>query len=178
MHAVCVFTLSSNACLHAYTSNISIINNASTGVDTFLLIATNKSVSYAPVPIDGSSTTSRRLSIGRVGNIQAIAYDPANRSVVWIDSVSDTIQSVAIDGSAQWEYSIPSGIETYSMAYDWFGGQVFVIEATGFQIELMTLNGKRVGSLLRFDDNPLSVQKPGEVVFDDEYRFVNDCLNM
>ena len=159
--------------LHLY-----ILYNVSTAVDTFLLIATNKSVSYAPVPVDGSSTTSRRLSIGRVGNIQAIAYDPANRSVVWIDSVSDTIQSVAIDGSAQWEYSIPSGIETYSMAYDWFGGQVFVIEATGFQIELMTLSGKRVGSLLRLDDNPLSVQKPGEVVFDDEYRFVNDCLNM
>ena len=150
-------------------------------MDTFLLIATNKSVSYAPVPVDGSSTISRRLSIGPVGNIQAIAYDPSNRSVVWIDSVSDTVQSVAVNGSAQWEYSIPSGIETFSMAYDWFGGQMFVTENAGFQIELLTLNGESVGSLLRLDDNPLFAQKPGEVVFDDDNRFVDcfhDCLNV
>ena len=146
-------------------------------MDTFLLIATNKSVSYAPVPIDGSITTSRRLSIGPVGNIQAIAYDPANRSVLWIDSVTSSIQSVAINGSRQWEYSIPSGIETFSMAYDWFGGQVFVTETSGFQVELLTLNGEDVGSLLELAENPLFLEKPGEVVFDDESRFVHvDCI--
>ena len=146
-------------------------------VDTFLLIATNKSVSYAPVPVDGSITTSRRLSIGPVGSIQAIAYDPVNRSVLWIDSETNSIQSVAINGSRQWQYSIPSGIETFSMAYDWFGGQVFVTETSGFQIELLTLNGVRRGSLLQLADNPLFMQKPGEVVFDDENRFVHlDCI--
>ena len=138
------------------------------------MIATNESISYVPVPVDGSSTTPRRLSIGSVGNIQAIAYDPANRSVLWIDNVTNTIQSVATDGSVRWEYSIIPNIETFSMAYDWFGGQVFVTETSGFQIELLTLNGGSVGSLLKLADNPLFLQKPGEIVFDDESRFVND----
>ena len=154
-----------------YMYNV-MLDYASAAMDTFLLIATNKSISYAPVPVDGSSTTSRRLSIGPVGNIQAIAYDPANRSVVWIDNVSDLVQSVAVNGSVQWEYSIPSGINTFSMAYDWFGAHIFVTETTGFQIELLTLNGENVGSLLKLGNNPLSVQKPGELVFDD----VNRCV--
>ena len=152
------------------------LDYVSTAEDTFLLIATNKSISYAPVSVDRPSTTSRRLSIGPVGNIQAIAYDPANRSVVWIDNVSDSVQSVAVDGSAQWGYSIPSGIDTFSMAYDWFGAHMFVTETTGFQIELLTLNGENVGSLLKLENNPLSLQKPGELVFDDVNRCV-DCIH-
>ena len=152
----------------------------STAVNTFLLIATNKSINYVPVPVDGSSTTSRRLSIGPVGNIQAMAYDPANKSVLWIDNITNTIQSVAINGSAQWEYSVPSGIETFSMAYDWFGGQVFVTETSGFQIELLTLNGESLGSLLKLADNPHHLQKPREVVIDDENRFVHvgECVHI
>lgn len=143
-------------------------------MSTFLLLATNDSISYLPVPVEGSNATSkpRYLSIGSVGSIRAIAYDPANKSVVWIDSMTNSLQSVAIDGSERWEFSVAPGLDTFSMAYDWFGGQVFITESNGFQIELLTLNGDNVGSLLKFSDNPLSVDKPGEVVLDDINRFV------
>ena len=146
----------------------------SAAVDMFLLLATNDSISYLPVPVDGSDATAspRRLSIGSVGSIRAIAYDPANKSVLWLDSEAGNIQSVAVDGSNKWIFSAPSGLETFSMAYDWFGGQLFVTENNGFQIDLVTLNGDNVGSLLKFPENPLMLDKPGEVVFDDASRYV------
>ena len=144
-------------------------------MDTFLLIATKDSISYLPVPVDGSGAVARprRLSIGSVGNIKAIAYDPANKSVLWIDNITNYLHSVAVNGSEGWEFSIPSGLDTFSMAYDWFGGQVFVTETSGFQIELLTLNEENVGSLLRFGNNPIYLDKPGELAFDDENRFVH-----
>ena len=141
-------------------------------MDTFLLLATNDSISYLPVPVDGSSATAspRYLSLGSVGNIRTIAYDPANKSVLWIEK--DNLQSVAVDGSQRWEFSVPSGLDTFSLAYDWFGGQVFITETNGFQIELLTLNGENIGSLLKLENNPLSLKKPGELVLDDINRFV------
>ena len=146
-------------------------------VNTFLLLATNESINYLPIPVDGSNATAkpRQLSIGLVNNIRAIAYDPANKSVLWVDNTTSTLQSVTISGSERWEFPVPAGLNTISMAYDWFGGQLFVTESSGFQIELLTLNGESVGSLLKFTDNPLSLNKPGEVVFDDVNRLVSFC---
>ena len=143
-------------------------------VDTFLLLATNDSISYFPLPVDGSGATAspRRLSLGSGGSIRAIAYDPANKSVLWLDGEADKIQSVAVDGSNKWVFSAPPGLETFSMAYDWFGGQLFVTENKGFQIDLVTLNGGNIGSLLKFPENPLMLDKPGEVIFDDASRYV------
>ena len=140
--------------------------------------ATNESISYLPVPVDGSNATAkpRYLSIGSVGSIRAIAYDPANKSVMWMDSVTNSLKSVAINGSKSWEFSVPAGLDTFSMAYDWFGGQVFVTESNGFQIELLTVNGDSVGSLLKLSNNPLSLDKPGEVVLDDINRLVSYWL--
>lgn len=142
-------------------------------MNTFLLLATNDTISYLPVPVDHSSTSAhpRRLSIGSVGQIKTLAYDPANKSVVWIDSMTNNVRSVAIDGSEEWDFSIPHGLDPFSMAYDWFGGQMFVTETSGFQIELLTLNGGSVGSLLKLSDNPLHINKPREVVLDDINRF-------
>ena len=154
--------------------NYGFVNTVFIAVDTFLLLATNDTISYLPVPVDGSNATARprRLSIGSVGSIRSIAYDPANKSVLWIDGEADSIQSVAIDGSNKWLFSAPPGLETFSMAFDWFGGQLFVTEDDGFQIELLTLNGDNIGSLLKFAENPLYLDKPREVVFDNTSRFV------
>ena len=51
-----------------------------------------------------------------------------------------------------------------SLAYDAEGGHIFATEVAGFQIELLTVNGDGVGSLL--DD----IQSPSDVVFDGETR--------
>ena len=76
-----------------------------------------------------------------------------------------------MDGSQFWNIKKIANVSAFSMAYDWMGGQIFLTEEQGFQIELVTVNGEGLGSLLLHDvQQTRTLLRPGDVVFDVDTR--------
>ena len=55
------------------------------GASSLLLIATQEAIHYLPIHTDVSPAISRPLPIGPLYDVSAVAYDPVNKSVLWID---------------------------------------------------------------------------------------------
>ena len=55
------------------------------GADSLLLIATQEAIHYLPIHANISTGISRPLPIGPLYDVSAVAYDPVNKSVLWID---------------------------------------------------------------------------------------------
>lgn len=81
---------------------------------------------------------------------------------------------MALDSSSETSIPLVGDLRPSSLAYDWVGGHIFATERTGFQIELMTINGDGVGSVLDFDvDQKYQLNILGDVVFDSDTRLVS-----
>ena len=80
--------------------------------------------------------------------------------------------SVALDSTSERTLPLPDGLKPTSLAFDWKGGHIFSLESPGFQIELTTINGQEVGSVLDFSglDKRYSLNVSGEVAFDTATR--------
>ena len=55
------------------------------GADSLLLIATQEAIHYLPIHTNISPGIPRPLPIGPLYDVSAVAYDPFNKSVLWID---------------------------------------------------------------------------------------------
>ena len=76
-----------------------------------------------------------------------------------------------MDGRQFWNIREIANVSAFSMTYDWMGGQVFLTEDQGFQIELVTVNGEGVGSLLLHDVQQTRIlPRPGDIAFDVDDR--------
>ena len=53
--------------------------------DSLLLIATQEAIHYLPIHTNISTGSSHPLPIGPLYDVSAVAYDPVNKSVLWID---------------------------------------------------------------------------------------------
>ncbi len=75
---------------------------------------------------------------------------------------------MSLDSSSDYSYSLVNDSAPYSMAYDWRGGHVFTTTSPGFQIELTTINGEGVGSVLEFQatEKRYVLNILGELLFD------------
>ena len=86
---------------------------------------------------------------------------------------------MALDSSSETSIPLVGDLRPSSLAYDWVGGHIFATERIGFQIELMTVNGEGVGSVLDFDvDQKYQLNILGDVVFDSDRRLVFNFINI
>lgn len=61
------------------------------------------------------------------------------------------------------------------LTYDWRGGHIFTASQPGFQIELTTINGNMIGSVLDFqaESKRYVLNLLGQLLYDEKQRY---CL--
>ena len=86
--------------------------------------------------------------------------------------MSFSLCSVSLDSTFDYSYPLVNDSAPYSLAYDWRGGHVFTTTSPGFQIELTTINGEGVGSVLEFQgtEKRYVLNILGELLFDTDRR--------
>ena len=71
-----------------------------TGPNSLLLIATQEAIHYLPVLPDSPHLTSSRpqpLPIGPLYNVSAVAYDPVNERVLWVDKETQFLHRCSLE---------------------------------------------------------------------------------
>jgi len=79
---------------------------------------------------------------------------------------------VALESTSSQTIPLREDILPSSLAYDWRGGHIFYTGFPGFQIELATINGNGIGSVLDFGSEKLyELNIIGELAFDSYTRY-------
>ena len=112
--------------------------------------------------------------MGPLNNVTAVAFDPAHNSVIWYDRTTGAINRANVNGTARTKLaSVPSFSIPRSFAYDWQGGQVFLVDQLEFQIDMYAVNGIS-GVILNQNiyEGDMALNEPSVIAVNSKMRWV------
>ena len=114
----------------------------------------------------------QRLPLGQFGDIRTISYDPLSEKVFWIDRAKGTVNWGFLNGSQRETLRTFDMIDPRSMVYDWNSGNIFWMETSDVQIDVLTFDGRGSGVMLEHNPNGPQFWLPNSLAVDSKNRYI------